>query len=241
MRPAAASSAALILFLSCAALPPAAVAEGIPTDPVGDPLLLGAGFGLAGISEVLIRFAPPIEVPEGPDVRLIDAMDRAAMFPYSRDADIASSVTQYSAATIPLLMSLTGDTLQESVTDAIVYAESLTLAYGAKNVLKYLLPRYRPYVYSGGAPGIDPYEDDQSFPSTHTTMAFTAAAFTAYLYTQSLPGSASEWPFVVTGYALATLTAAYRVFSGMHFVTDVLGGAVLGTLCGFVVPSIVRR
>jgi membrane-associated phospholipid phosphatase len=218
-----------------------AFGEGIPIDTVNDPILLAAGFGTAGISELIIRYVPPIEVLSAPDQLLINPVDLGTMFPYSFQTDIASSVLQYSAAAIPLIMSASSGNMQKTITDSMVYAESLALAYGSKNILKYLFPRYRPYVYEGGAPGITQSEDDESFPSGHSTMAFTAAAFAIYLYTQSLPGSANEWPFLVADYGLASLTAAYRVLSGMHFLTDVLAGAVIGTFCGFIIPSIVRR
>jgi undecaprenyl-diphosphatase len=235
---------ALILLLFSALFPrltDRAFAEGIAIDPIIDPVMLAAGFGTAGISELLIRYAPPIDLLDPPDASLINPVDKAMMFPYSFQTDVASTVMQYSAAAIPVLMSASTGNMQKTITDGMVYAESLALAYGSKNVLKYLLPRYRPYVYEGGAPGMDSTQDNESFPSAHSTMAFTAAAFAVYLYTQGLPGSADEWPFLVADYGLAGLTASYRVLSGMHFVTDVLAGAVLGTFCGFIIPSILRR
>ncbi|MGO9308956.1 MAG: phosphatase PAP2 family protein [Spirochaetia bacterium] len=38
--------------------------------------------------------------------------------------------------------------------------------------------------------------------------------------------------------SLAALTASLRVFSGMHFMTDVIVGAVLGTAIGIALPLI---
>jgi membrane-associated phospholipid phosphatase len=170
----------------------------------------------------------------------VDPIDRALMFPYARDADIASTVMEIASMALPLVFGLSNDP-GSALSATAVYAESLALADGAKNFLKYLVPRYRPYVYQGGAPGVDPSEDDQSFPSGHSTMAFTAAAFSAYLYFSGLPGTANYLPFVIANFSLAGLTATYRVTSGVHFFTDVMAGAVIGTLCGFVFPALVRR
>jgi membrane-associated phospholipid phosphatase len=227
----------LALFLLLGARLPAL---GLQADLTLDGIILGSGLGFAGLSELLIRAAPPI-IPLGPaDIDGVNPLDRSWMLPYSKQADTVSTMLEYSSAAVPVLMSLASDP-GSSLSSAIVYAESLSLAFGAKNVLKYLFPRYRPYISSGGAPGVDPSEDEQSFPSGHVTIAFTAAAFSAYLYFQGLPQSANYLPFVIANFGLAGLTASYRVVSGMHFLTDILAGAVIGTFCGFVIPALVRR
>jgi membrane-associated phospholipid phosphatase len=44
----------------------------------------------------------------------------------------------------------------------------------------------------------------------------------------------SPWlaPFAVLNYGLAAAAAAFRVFAGMHFMSDVIAGAILGTVIG---------
>jgi hypothetical protein len=215
-------------------------AAGITINPSQDAVLAGSMIGFAGLSELLIRLVPS-PVPLGAaDIDQVDPVDRALMFPYSRQADIASTVMQYASVAVPIAFSLADDP-SSAPSVALVYAESLSLAYGVKNVLKYLVPRYRPYVYTGGALGMDHAEDDQSFPSGHATIAFTAAAFSAYMYFQGLPRTADYLPFVIANFGLAGLTATYRVTSGVHFLTDVIAGAAIGTLCGFVFPAVIRK
>jgi undecaprenyl-diphosphatase len=216
-----------------------ATAQGIRIDPLKDGIILGTGIGLAGLSELLLRAAPAACTGLALDLSGVDPVDRMGMFPYSPEADTMSSILQYASIAMPLLLGAASQPGQ-TIPTSIAYAESFFLAYGAKNILKYLLPRDRPYRYAGGAPGVDPLEDDQSFPSGHSTMAFTAAAFSAYLYLSGLPGTASYLPLVVTNFGLAALTASYRVVSGMHFITDVMAGAVLGTFCGFFFPALVH-
>lgn len=48
-------------------------------------------------------------------------------------------------------------------------------------------------------------------------------------------------PFTVVSYGLAAATASLRVLSGMHFTTDVLAGAALGSAFGFLVPFLHQR
>jgi undecaprenyl-diphosphatase len=226
---------ALLLLLG-ARLP----AQGLQADLTRDGIILGSGLAFAGLSELLVRAAPPLIPLGAADIDQVNTFDRAWMLPYSKQADTVSTILQYSSAVVPVLLSLASDP-SSSLSTTIVYAESLSFAFGAKNVLKYLFPRYRPYIYSGGALGLDPSEDEQSFPSGHATIAFTAAAFSAYIYFQGLPQTANYLPFVIANFGLAGLTAAYRVVSGQHFVTDVLAGAVIGTFCGFFIPAFFRE
>ena len=60
------------------------------------------------------------------------------------------------------------------------------------------------------------------FPSNHAVNTATAAAFLQVLYPRS---GWISWPFV-------GLIGLARVFIGAHYVTDVLGGWILGGLCG---------
>ena len=63
---------------------------------------------------------------------------------------------------------------------------------------------------------------DSSFPSGHTASLFCAAvALVMYYKVKGLPAL-----------AVAFVVALSRIYLCMHFPTDVLGGAVIGSLCG---------
>jgi undecaprenyl-diphosphatase len=85
--------------------------------------------------------------------------------------------------------------------------------------LKYTVNRQRPYTtYTY----LQPYRHnkDASFPSGHTSFAFNTAT--------SLSIAFPKWYVIVPGYAWATTIAYSRMHLGMHYPTDLLGGAVVG-------------
>ena len=75
-----------------------------------------------------------------------------------------------------------------------------------------------------------------SFSSGHATMAFAGATFASYTFSKYFPDSSLKIPVIAGSYSIAVLTAALRMKSGNHFLTDVLTGAVIGSATGFLVP-----
>jgi undecaprenyl-diphosphatase len=66
--------------------------------------------------------------------------------------------------------------------------------------------------------------DQFSFPSGHTITAFSVAVALGMFYPEMRPGL----------FFCATSIAASRILLGMHFLSDVIAGAMLGGLLGFV-------
>jgi undecaprenyl-diphosphatase len=213
--------------------------EALSFDPLKDGIALGVSAAFAGAGEALVRFAPPIPTTPEASFAGLAGFDTALIFPYDKPVDVVSTVLETAAMLTPLALSLAMEP-SSFLADAGVYGEFYGLALGSRSVAKYLLPRYRPYTYEGGATGVKATEDDESFPSGHATMSFVAAAFSTYLYVKELPRSAPFLPIVLGNYALAGVTGSFRVLAGMHYPSDVLAGAVLGMVCGLVVPLLVR-
>ncbi len=203
-------------------------------DPLGDSLALGGGLLLAGASELLFQAK---DVPDaGPlDVTMVNGFDRLAMFPYSKELDVTSTVLEYAAAIAPVFFSIFLD-LDQSATAGVIYLESMSYAFFAKNALKCLFPRQRPWLYFGETSGSVPEERNDSFPSGHATIAFAAATCGIFLFNAYFPDSPYLIPFAAADLMTAFLTSAFRVVSGMHFMTDVIVGAALGTAAGLLVP-----
>ena len=73
---------------------------------------------------------------------------------------------------------------------------------------------------------------DYSFPSGHTAASFAAVAA---LY---FAGAKKWWKITLP---LAILMAFSRMYLYVHYPTDVLGGLIIGLLCGWIADMIIQK
>lgn len=208
-------------------------------EPVTDGILFGTGLALNGTYLLCDKVLKTKDIAfDGNilDKSTVNGFDRPLMNAYSKTLDTTGDIFLLGALASPVLFAAAPNT--EWFTIAAMYTETALIANGIKDITKLIVDRPRPYMYFDGYPQKEIEERDwcKSFPSGHTTMAFTAAAFNTYVFSKYFPDS--PWRFVVAGgsYAIAVTTAALRLASGNHFATDVLTGAAIGTLCGLLVP-----
>jgi membrane-associated phospholipid phosphatase len=90
------------------------------------------------------------------------------------------------------------------------------LSYAINQAVKFLVRRPRPEI--AGLPPLTPTVTKLSFPSAHATTSFAGARGFSRL--------APSGPL----YAAAGAFAASRPYLGVHYPSDVLAGAVLGSL-----------
>lgn len=109
---------------------------------------------------------------------------------------------------------------------AVLALESFAAANAAGTLVKMSAGRARPY--AGDGKGIfRPFKMKTrytSFPSGHTTSAFSIASVFARR-------CSSPW-VAASAYALAAGTALQRVYGDKHWASDVFAGAALGTAVG---------
>ena len=174
------------------------------------------------------------------DMSGVPAFDRAFMQPYSRSLEVGGTAFELASLLTPVL--LLAEPADEYLRFATMYGETLLTAYALKELGKHWFSRARPFLYYQDYPEEKIGEGDayDSFPSGHATMAFAGAAFTRYVFATYHPDSVWKIPVTVASYSLAIATAAMRVASGNHFPSDVLTGALLGTLVGVGIPFLHR-
>jgi membrane-associated phospholipid phosphatase len=92
-------------------------------------------------------------------------------------------------------------------------------SYAANTVIKLIVRRRRPTL--GGLPALTDTPTALSFPSAHASTSFAGAVSYSRL---GLPAP----PL----YALAAALSASRLYLGVHYPSDTLAGALLGTALG---------
>jgi undecaprenyl-diphosphatase len=116
------------------------------------------------------------------------------------------------------------------------FAVSLTVvlltAAGLVFELKRMFGRVRPCFAVPGVRALWGSPTDYSFPSGHTAGSFTFAAFVVTFVWFRRPRARIELVASVAAVLFAACVGVSRVYLGVHFASDVLGSALLGTLFG---------
>jgi membrane-associated phospholipid phosphatase len=124
-------------------------------------------------------------------------------------------------------------------TDLLVIAEATALAADVNQLVKFTVARERPFVHYGDPARPHQPDDDLSFYSGHTSLAFSLASSAGMVST--LRGYRSApWVWGV-GMSLAATVGWLRMGGDMHWFSDVLVGAAVGTAVGAGLPWLLHR
>jgi len=106
---------------------------------------------------------------------------------------------------------------------------TLTGSQGVVQFFKKTIYRKRPYL---DLPNVNTFWKkllkDYSFPSGHTAAGFSIAAIFAFYF--------PAYSYLI--YSLAALVGVSRIYTGMHYPSDVLSGALVGTLFAFITHAL---
>lgn len=171
------------------------------------------------------------------DISKVNKFDSLIMNPYSNPLDDTATIINYISMASPALLAINRSG-EDIATLGVMYLETMAGAYASKEILKKVIDRPRPYTYFEGAPENEKDDWNNSFPSGHTTLSFASAGFVSYVFSRYYPDSKWKIPVIAASYTAATATAVLRIMSGNHFMTDVITGALLGTLWGIGIPML---
>lgn len=113
--------------------------------------------------------------------------------------------------------------------------EALSFSLMISGSMKVIFGRSRPYMNQGNMQfnWFETSQDMRSFPSGHSTSAFAIS---------SVLSERIRRPWATVGlYGLATLTLLNRMYDDMHWLSDTLMGAAIGTTIGIAVGKRVNK
>lgn len=102
---------------------------------------------------------------------------------------------------------------------------AMLLSTFLSNTIKKSVNRIRPYIKLSNLNAIKIGVDNYSFPSGHTTSAFTMSVMLGLFFPKLSP------LFII----LSTLVGISRIYLGVHYPTDAAFGTFLGSLCSIII------
>lgn len=135
---------------------------------------------------------------------------------------MASFLIWIMVAGLILLWLVDGNKKKEQVLHAVL---AVVVSYSIAEIFKSLLPAQRPFIFNDLPPLTITIPKDASFPSSHTAIAF-AIAVSVWLHHKK------------TGLFFmffAVFVGLGRILGNVHYVFDIMAGAVVGTLSAYLI------
>jgi membrane-associated phospholipid phosphatase len=242
----------------------------VAREEVDIPITLAMG-GLWLVTELGLKDQFSAPAFDGSRYEHIGDMDRSVIGNWAPSLDKASDVLLVTCFVTPFLFNNIDHAIWGKDraqlgrwiwSDVLIILEAVAFAGAITNVAKWAFARHRPFNYIGmhDTAQYDTIQQDEelrsslqeamesqnaalSFWSGHTTLAFTALCASATLLTSKHLDGHPAPLFALWGGTIAAgiAVAALRVESGMHFPSDVIVGALMGSAIGIVVPALHRN
>jgi membrane-associated phospholipid phosphatase len=168
------------------------------------------------------------------DIRLLRSVNSSEVLPSDKFFRFISNSNAFIVVAAPVSMGTFGlinddkELLKNTCTvaSAIAVNEVITLA------LKYSFNHDRPFVTY---PDITKKSDagSPSFPSGHTSSAFATATSLSLVF--------KKWYVTVPSYAWAGTVGYSRMHLGVHYPSDVLAGALIGSGCAWLTYTVNKK
>ncbi len=178
-------------------------------------------------------------------------MRKHVLWEKRRTADVTSSILAYVVEPTAMLglsaiSAANEDAISKFPVDALLISEATIIAGNVNQLVKFGFARERPFVhFLPRAPTAvreltdSPTDDNLSFFSGHTTLAFAVATASGTIST--LRGYRLAPLVWGTGLALASTVGYLRIAADKHYFSDVLTAAIVGSAIGIGVPLVFHR
>jgi membrane-associated phospholipid phosphatase len=168
------------------------------------------------------------------DIQILRAINSPEDLPSDDFFRFISDSEPYVIFTVPAGMATAGYFKHNKslVRNACTDLTALAISGGITIILKYSVNRDRPFVTysditkksSAGSP---------SFPSGHTSSAFATATSVSLAY--------PKWYVIAPSFAWAGTVGYSRMHLGVHYPSDVLAGALIGSGCAYITYKINQK
>jgi membrane-associated phospholipid phosphatase len=176
---------------------------------------------------LLLLFSQVTLQSQNLDIRILRSINSPVTLQSDNFFRFVSNSDAFVVTGVPAGMAITGllNKDKKLFRKACVIGVASVLNAGITNGLKYTINRDRPFVTypdiikksKAGSP---------SFPSGHTSSAFATATSVSLFY--------PKWYIIVPSYLYAGTVAYSRMDLGVHYPSDVLAGAVIGSGCAYI-------
>jgi len=186
---------------------------------------------------LFLLFLPISLFSQNIDIRILKSINSPQVLPSDGFFRFVSNSDMYVITGIPITMAIVGLAGHDDklTRNACVVATGTVINFGITAGLKYLVKRKRPFttypgiiVNKSGKPCLDP-----SFPSGHTSTSFMLATSLSLAY--------PKWYIIIPSFVYAGTVAYSRMDLGVHYPTDVLAGALIGSGSAYITYEINKK
>ena len=169
----------------------------------------------------------------------INRFDRSAVGNYSERASNISDYLLHACIISPFALNFN----HQIPTNAnIIIGESYLVTSSLVYFSKTTFQRKRPYVYNNNIPTqtLQTKDSQYSFFSGHTALAFNGALLTAKIYDDFHPDKDNKYIYPIA-LSVASAVGVLRYKAGKHFPTDIITGAIVGTVSAFLITEVHKK
>lgn len=209
-----------------------------------DGIILGTGLVAQAIELSMDGSRTPLSMEQAQKFshRDVHWFDRSASYKFNKDLRNVSDQLGAFSLIAPLGLLADKGVRKDLLSIGLMFMELRLFADALPAISKQGITRYRPYVYNPNVSYEDKIEKDpgQSFFASQTTSVFSSAVFVATVFSDYNPESKYKAWVWAGSLAAASAISYVRYETGIHYTSDILVGAAVGSAIGYFIPKLHR-
>jgi membrane-associated phospholipid phosphatase len=183
---------------------------------------------------VILLFLTESACSQNLDIRILRSVNSSSNLPSDNFFRFVSNSDGWLVVGIPVAIGSAGLIKHDKalIRNGCVILASVAVNQGITELMKYTFNRNRPFITypditkksAAGSP---------SFPSGHTSSAFALATSLSLTY--------PKWYIIASSYTWAGTVAFSRMELGVHYPSDILAGALVGTGCAWLTHVVNKK